>query len=111
MSSKRLWTPEYIDTSLWLDAVDLNTVVLDGNGNVEQWLDKSGNEYHATQISANARPQFISNQIVFNGTDQWLILPNETRAGIDEVDFLYAVVFTPYDISIPSNARGFLGAA
>lgn len=42
-----LWTPEYIDTALWLDAADSSTITESG-GAVSAWADKSGNGNHAT---------------------------------------------------------------
>lgn len=51
-----LWTPEHIDTALWLDAADSETLTLDGSSNVEQWADKSGNDRHAAQSNASVRP-------------------------------------------------------
>jgi hypothetical protein len=50
------WTPEYITSSLWLDAADSETITMDGSGNVEQWDDKSGDNKHATQSTVGARP-------------------------------------------------------
>jgi hypothetical protein len=53
------WTPEYITSSLWLDADDSSTITLDGSGNVEQWDDKSGNGRNASQTNSSYRPALI----------------------------------------------------
>ena len=66
-----LWTPAEITTALWLDAADSSTFTLDGSGNVEQWNDKSGNSYHATQSNAADRPAFASSEVTFS--DNFLI--------------------------------------
>lgn len=64
-----LWTPAQIETALWLDASDQNTIILDGNNKVEQWLDKSGSGRHANQNNSVERPSFSSvNNIDFSGT-------------------------------------------
>ncbi|MCS7303817.1 MAG: LamG domain-containing protein, partial [Thermoguttaceae bacterium] len=41
---------------LWLDASDPSTIQTDANGKVQAWLDKSGNNYHATQTDEARRP-------------------------------------------------------
>ena len=61
-----VWTPDLISgLQLWLDAADASTlfdatvggslVTADGSA-VARWADKSGNNRHATQSTANARP-------------------------------------------------------
>jgi hypothetical protein len=49
MSSNKLWTPREIETALWLDASDANTIKLDGTNKVEMWYDKSGNNRNASE--------------------------------------------------------------
>lgn len=44
--------------TLWLDAADASSVVLDANSRVSAWNDKSGNGRHFTQTSAAARPRY-----------------------------------------------------
>ena len=41
---------------LWLDAADTSTVVEDSAGSIQQWRDKSGNNFHADQVAAVERP-------------------------------------------------------
>ena len=50
-----LWTPEFADTTIWVDALDSSTITESG-GSVSQWDDKSGNEYHMTQTTGSNRP-------------------------------------------------------
>lgn len=62
LNDSTFWTPEKIQTSLWLDAQDSSTVILNGN-NVSQWRDKSGNIRHATQNTASFQPSYEQNGI------------------------------------------------
>lgn len=48
--------PVTSNLKMWLDATDASTIVTDGAGNVEQWLDKSGNNNSATQNTPANRP-------------------------------------------------------
>ncbi|MCS7304631.1 MAG: PEP-CTERM sorting domain-containing protein, partial [Thermoguttaceae bacterium] len=50
---------------LWLDASDPSTIQTDANGKVQAWLDKSGNNYHATQTDEARRP--LPNATALNG--------------------------------------------
>ena len=52
------WTPSEITTALWLDAADALTIT-QASGFVSQWADKSGNNRHAAQASASAKPQTL----------------------------------------------------
>jgi hypothetical protein len=56
----RLWTPESTLPSLWLDAADLSTLVVDGSG-VNTWRDKSGFGRNAT--TTVRKPALLSNAI------------------------------------------------
>ena len=49
------WTPAEIETAAWYDADDAATVLTNGNS-VTNWLDKSGNDNHATQTTATLQP-------------------------------------------------------
>ena len=60
------WTPILINKSLWLDAADIETIILNGN-TVSQWNDKSGNGRHATQTTLANQPTYISQGL--NGKD------------------------------------------
>lgn len=51
------WTPAEVSTMLWLDASDLSTIIDTTNpGRVEQWNDKSGNDFHLTQPTLSLKP-------------------------------------------------------
>jgi hypothetical protein len=65
------WTPEYITSSLWLDASDSANFTLDGSGNVTQWDDLSGNSNHAVQSGAEDLPSYNSTDdcVDFDGTE------------------------------------------
>ena len=67
-----LWTPDRITTALWLDADDAATLTLDGSGNVETWVDKSGNERDARQATASDRPAYSGGVLVFDGSSDFL---------------------------------------
>lgn len=62
--------------ALWLDAADGSTLTLTGS-NVTQWNDKSGNANNAT---ASTPPTYNTSRrtIVFNGSTQFMSLPNGT---------------------------------
>lgn len=62
-----------IDMSLWLDANDSSTLIIQEN-RVENWLDKSGQRHHASQLVSELQPIFSSDAIIFNGT-QTLDIP------------------------------------
>lgn len=59
-----LWTPTQITTALWLDAADSSTLwdatsggsLVDADGLVTRWEDKSGNARHVTQGGSANRP-------------------------------------------------------
>ncbi len=50
------WSPLDISTALWFDASDAASVIAGPSGNVGRWEDKSGNDYHVTQTTANQQP-------------------------------------------------------
>lgn len=57
------WTPSLIQTALWLDAADANTITLNG-ATVSQWTDKSGNGRNATQATAASQPTYNATGIL-----------------------------------------------
>ncbi len=64
------------DLQLWLDADDASTIS-DTSGAVDQWNDKSGNDYHVTQTGSNrpttgANTLNDKNVITFDGVDDYL---------------------------------------
>jgi hypothetical protein len=72
-----LWTPALISTALWLDAADSGTITLDGSA-VSEWRDKSGNARHAAQSSSSFRPSWASDEITFDGSDDFLVFGGST---------------------------------
>jgi len=48
-----IWTPADIDTALWLDASDSDTISLNGSGGVLSWADKSGYNRHAVHAGTS----------------------------------------------------------
>ena len=63
------WSPNMLNTALWLDAADADTITLDVSNNVEQWNDKSGNGRHATQGTAGSRPPYDAANYSVNAAD------------------------------------------
>lgn len=61
---RSLWTPERINTAVWLDASDASTVVTVAS-KVGEWYDKSGNDRKCTQLTDELRPTYVTNS--FNG--------------------------------------------
>ena len=55
---RRLWLPEVVPLTLWLDAADLSTLSV-GTQGVDAWRDKSGNARDAT--TTVRRPAFLEN--------------------------------------------------
>lgn len=72
------WNPTMMQTALWLDASDADTLSTTA-GVVDQWSDKSGNGRHATG-TGTARPAVAPNSldgksvITFDGTDDALFI-------------------------------------
>ena len=77
--------------SLWLDSADMSTITLSGSS-VTAWNDKSGNANNATG-SAGTYPTIHTagqnglNTISFNGTSQFLTVPNSSTVDITTTDF------------------------
>lgn len=56
-----LWTPDQIETALWLDADDGDSFTLTGAA-IDEWRDKSGNARHATPATAN-KPAVVADRL------------------------------------------------
>jgi len=94
------WTPEGTTTALWLDAADSDSLTLDASNNVEQWNDKSGNDYHVSQTDSERRPAYsLAGYVEFDGSDD--ALESSSRLGF---------AANP-DISVIVVAKIFLGSA
>jgi len=59
-----VWTPAELgnDLALWLDAMDTDTITLNGS-NVSQWNDKSGAGNNVSQSTASAQPSYVLNDL------------------------------------------------
>ena len=89
------WTPAEITTSLWLDAGDPSTIMLNGS-KVIQWSDKSGNGRHVTQGTDSLRPTLGTNKIVFGGS-HWL---QNATAQLPLDAFVCAIVFKETTVTV-----------
>jgi len=71
---------------LWLDASDASTVV-NGAGGVQTWMDKSGNNFHATQANASQQPALNATAlngrpaVRFDGADDGLVIDDGLSLG------------------------------
>lgn len=113
------WTPSELGQSLalWLDADDISTIILDGT-NLSQWLDKSGNSYHASQTTPTNRPIYnpagLNNKpiIIFDGINDFL-RANEAAVSIGKGSFtLLSVCRFPTKVGFfmvisTTNTRGY----
>jgi hypothetical protein len=77
--------------TLWLDAADAQTVILDGNSRVSQWNDKSGFGRNFTQTNASVRARYNAtvngkNAInsIFSDSGGNAVV---TRTGVTNADF------------------------
>jgi len=94
-SASAQWSPADLSSlAAWFDADDAATVLTDGSS-VTNWLDKSGNDNHATQASGTAQPMtgrtFTNttlNVLDFDGTDDRLGLPS---LGLTDGAIVFAV--------------------
>lgn len=74
-----LWTPAALGANLglWFDADDASTFTLVGTA-VSEWRDKSGNNRHATQVTAANRPVYTTGGlngkpvVTFDGVNDFL---------------------------------------
>ena len=55
-SSVTAWSPLEASPSLWLDASEASSITAGGAGNVSQWRDISGNDYHVSQSATVDQP-------------------------------------------------------
>lgn len=84
----------------WLDASDASVITIDGN--VSQWLDKSGNGRHCGTTSAGSRPSILSaslnglNVINFSSGKRLTFDENMmSRKGLDVFIVSYPTAITP----------------
>lgn len=63
-----IWTPDVIGPSLWLDASDHTTIVMEEDGDIVTWKDKSGKGFHVMRTySENYSPTVVQGGL--NGRD------------------------------------------
>jgi hypothetical protein len=63
------FTPQIVPgVRAWYDSADSNSMILVGSA-VSQWNDKSGNNYHATQVNAGNRPTFGGSGVSFRAVN------------------------------------------
>ena len=55
-SGAKSWSPLELSPSLWLDASDTSSITAGPTGNVSEWRDISGNDFHVNQSTANVQP-------------------------------------------------------
>ena len=69
--------PSQFSPVLWLDANDSSSVI-ESEGTVNEWRDKSGNNYHFTQVDNSSRPLYSATSmngmptITFDGSNDYL---------------------------------------
>lgn len=105
---------------LWLDASDEATLSLDADGLVEEWRDKSGNDYHAAQDTAVERPEweadalggFAAVRFGFNSVNS--VLDQNLRLSGDGLNIARAVngmTFFAVAQNTPAGAQGIFRAS
>jgi hypothetical protein len=92
------WTPAEIDTLLWLDADDEDTITLASGTSVSQWADKSGNANHMTSVTSTQQPLYDTTNTI-NGM---AVITFDGAAGASG-DRLSKSSLT----SFPTNATGY----
>lgn len=70
-----LWSPELIDTAVWLDAAAASSIVVT-DGAISEWQNRSGNGRHATQVADGGLPTLLPaaqaglNAVKFDGAQR-----------------------------------------
>jgi hypothetical protein len=74
----RLWTPAQISTSIWFDASDASTIILN-ESTVSQWNDKSGAARNMSQSTAASQPTYSLTSTInglpvvsLDGVNDWM---------------------------------------
>ena len=91
-----VWTPSVISTAAWFDASDSSTITIDGSNKVSDWLDKSGNDNHATQVISSEQPTYVSSDSLANNKGS-LTSSGSDYVGMDTPSFsarqIYAIMY------------------
>jgi len=98
-----LFTPKKISgLALWLDASDLSTITKDGSNYVTQWNDKSGKGFNVAQGTGSAQPQWVSSEVVFDGSSDVLL----SAGGLDLIkNKAGATVFAVAKITVATGTN------
>ena len=98
--------PSISACTLWLDAADSNTITLNGS-NVSQWNDKSGNDNHLLQGTADNQPTYDATgwtgakpTVSYNDATEYL---STASAGFDVMDGGDVSVFFVEKLSLFNN--------
>lgn len=75
MGGSALWTPERVNTALWLDAADDSTFTLSSD-KVTHWRDKSGKANNASQGNSTYQPSKLTGVVEFSA--HYLIIPDHS---------------------------------
>lgn len=79
--------------TLWLDAGDAATIT-ESSGNISQWNDKSGNNYHARQNTGANQANIVDYEVDFNGSSDYFYLESLNYQNTTPMDgFLVCTVF------------------
>jgi len=95
------WNPGVVNTELWVDASDEDTMLLDAN-KVTKLFDKSGNNRHATQTHDSLKPKTgiktigELNALYFDGIDDYLETDNANWINNTEFN-IFAITNPDYD--------------
>jgi hypothetical protein len=99
IDSPRLgFTPADLSTSLWLDAAEADTVVLNGS-TVSQWQDKSGLGNHVSNATAATQPTYLTTAfgglptLSFTAAGQEVLFNGAMTNFASNEDYFIAAVF------------------
>jgi hypothetical protein len=109
---RTLWNPSMLggNLSLWLDATDLNTIILNGS-NVSSWLDKSLYRNTVSQGTSSKQPSYSSGStphVAFSTTNaQQLLTPGNAALPLGTTDrIVYAVWSTSSIVGSGATSNG-----
>ncbi len=90
---------------VWLDSTDINGNMLNDiyGTNVNNWIDKSGYNNHATAVNS---PTYVNSNVNFNGTNQYFTLPNGAFPSANASYSYYIVLNLNNAVDITQSAPG-----
>ncbi len=73
-NAQTTFTPQEYSPALWLDGADINAdgSISSNSTPIDEWKDKSGNNYHALPPSATQRPVYFDGGVRFDGAGDFL---------------------------------------